>query len=571
MTRMTKNNNILKVAGSFFALGAFIQPNFAALHPHVDGELIIKFKRGIQKNSSQALKSVGAEIVETVKLSYGNVHIARYNSNEKSLDAILKRLENDPNVEYVEPNFIYKLIEPVKSVNINQLINPIQVMNYTPNDPRYGQLWGLENSGRNDPSGTVGISGADINAVRAWGITKGSRAIKIAVIDTGVDYNHPDLVGNMWVNTAEKNGLPGVDDDGNGYVDDIHGYDFANDDGDPMDGNNHGTHCAGTIGAVHNNGIGVAGVMADVEIVGIKFLTDTGSGSTINAIKSIDYATKLNVDIMSNSWGGGARSEALQEAIQRASDAGIVFTAAAGNSRSNNDSSPHYPSNYSVENVISVAAHTAQDNLASFSSYGKRTVHIAAPGHNIVSTVAGNGYASFSGTSMATPHVSGGLGLLLAQSGRLSHSDLRNRLMETSVPVSAYRSKVIKGGRMDVYNLLTDTRPARNEPKDSEWKTIRLADSWESNHPYGVNLNESRTFQKVGAKFMRLVVKRYEFEERYDYVQVATAAGAITEQISGVGADYKSDYVEGDTLIATFKSDRSITKWGFLIEEIQWQ
>ena len=562
-----------KLATSLMGMSLLTLPVMGSLHPHVKGEVIVKFKSGIQKSSYLSLKSAGAEIIETVSLAYGKIHVARYNSSEKCLDAVLKRIKQDPNVEYVEPNFIYSIVDPIKSVDVKTLLNldPTQPLNYTPNDPRYGQLWGLQNTGSNDPSGTRGVSGADINAVKAWAITTGSRAIRIAVIDTGVDYNHPDLAANMWVNTAEKNGTPGVDDDGNGYVDDIHGYDFANDDGDPMDGNNHGTHCAGTIGAVHNNGIGIAGVMADVEIVGLKFLTDTGSGSTVHAIKSIDYATKLNVDIMSNSWGGGARSQALEEAIQRASDAGIIFTAAAGNSRSDNDSSPHYPSNYPVENVISVAAHTAQDDLASFSSYGKKTVHVAAPGHNILSTVAGNRYASFSGTSMATPHVSGGLGLLLAQTGRLDHADLKSRLMETSVPVSAYRSKVIKGGRMDVYNLLTDRRPARNEPKEGDWKTLKLNQSWESKHPYGVNQNSERIFKKTGAKFMRLLVKRYEFEERYDFIQIATKAGVVTEKISGIGADYKSDYIQGDTLIATFRSDRSITKWGFLVEEIQWQ
>ena len=181
---------------------------------------------------------------------------------------------------------------------------------------------------------------------------------------------------------------------------------LQNNDGDPMDGHSHGTHCAGTIGAVHDNEIGVSGVMADVSIVAIKFLTDRGSGTTANAVKAIQYATKLNVDLMSNSWGGGGFSQALYDAIEEASEAGIVFTAAAGISRSNNDQRPHYPSNYQIPNVISVAAHTAQDTLASFSCYGEKTVHVAAPGHKILSTTKKGGYAVYSGTSMATPHVS---------------------------------------------------------------------------------------------------------------------------------------------------------------------
>jgi len=536
---------------------------FASLHPHVPGEVLVKFKGTPANKSLNSLKSLGVETGRILKLSYGDLHVMKFNHSQKSMDSIIEKLNADPSIEYAEPNFIYSIVKPQKSLDLNALLAPTDYSaNYTPNDPRYGDLWGLSNGTR---------SGVDISATRAWDITTGSRAVKVAVIDTGIDYNHPDLKDNMWVNLAEKNGQPGVDDDGNGYVDDIHGYDFANDDGDPMDGHSHGTHCAGTIGGVHNNNIGVAGVMGEVELVGLKFLTDSGSGATANAIAAIDYATKLNVDIMSNSWGGGARSEALKEAIERASAAGIIFTAAAGNSATNNDQSPHYPSNYQVENVISVAAHTATDTLASFSCFGKRTVHIAAPGHNILSTVKNGGYASFSGTSMATPHVSGALGLLVAEVGRLPHSEMRDRLMATSIPTASYRGKVIKGGRLNAYNLLTDTRPLRSEPNDNAWKTQRLSTPWETAHPYGVNLNEEKTFSQPGAKYIRLVIKKYDFEQRYDYIQVASGSRTVLETISGSGQDYVTDYVEGDTLIATFRSDRSITKWGFVIEEIQWQ
>lgn len=546
----------------------------ATVHPHVPGELLVKFKDDTQKSSHLRLKSLGVTSSEQIKLSYGNLYKVKFDPSQKSSEKMIEALNADSNVEYAEPNFIYSIVEPQKSVSIPTLLKPASYdsFNYTPTDPQFGQLWGLINTGSNEPGGrSPGQLGADIDAARAWSLTTGSRQVKIAVIDTGIDYNHPDLVDNMWTNEAEKNGQPGVDDDGNGYVDDIHGYDFANDDGDPMDGHSHGTHCAGTIGAVHNNGVGVAGVMAEVSLVGLKFLTDSGSGATDHAIKAIDYATKLGVDIMSNSWGGGGRSQALEDAIKRARDAGILFTAAAGNSGTNNDQRPHYPSNYDVENVISVAAHTAGDSLASFSCFGKRTVHIAAPGHNILSTTKSGGYAVFSGTSMATPHVSGALGLLIAQEGRLSVEDARERLMATSVPVNTYRRKIIKGGRLNAYNLLTDTRPVRSEPNPNKWKTKTLATPWESQHPYGVNLNEEKTFNVPGAKYVRLVIRRYELEDRYDYIQVSTPGRSVVEQVSGTGNAYITDYVEGDTLVATFVSDRSITKWGFVIEEIQYQ
>lgn len=567
---MTKKYTIL----SAMMASALVPSALATIHPHVPGELIVKLKDATQKSSFLRWKGAGVNLSEEINLSYGKLYVVEFNTTQKSMDSVIEMIKADSNVAYVEPNYIYSLVQPKGELSLPKVftIEGDQYKNYTPNDPRFGSLWGLVNTGSNEPGGRgPGRSGADIDVMNAWDITKGSRQVKIAVIDTGIDYNHPDLADNMWVNLAEKNGQPGVDDDGNGYVDDIHGYDFANDDGDPMDGHSHGTHCAGTIGAVHNNGIGVAGVMADVSLVGIKFLTDSGSGATTNAIKSIDYATKIGVDLMSNSWGGGAYSEALKEAIQRASDAGIVFTAAAGNSGTNNDSNPHYPSNYEVDNVISVAAHTAQDDLASFSCYGARTVHVAAPGHNILSTVKNGGYAVYSGTSMATPHVSGALGLLLAHEGGLSVTEVRDRLMATSVPVSAYRRKVIKGGRLHAYNLLTDTRPVRNEPNPNNWQTMTLTNAWETTHPYGDNLVEEKTFTVPGAKYVRLVVKRYELEDRYDYIQVANGSRTITEKVSGDGNDYITDYVEGDTLIATFRSDRSISKWGFLIEEIQYQ
>jgi thermitase len=553
------------IAGSAL-LGTMAMANAA----QVPGELLVKFKN--VKSINGLSKTYGFNVDRTIDLSYGQIHVLKV--EQKNFGSLKTILSEDPNVEYAEPNFIYSIVKPVEELSLDQIINPETevISNYTPTDPKFGSLWGLKNTGRSEPGRTSpGSIGADINALRAWSITKGSKSVKVAVIDTGIDYTHPDLVDNMWVNEAEANGTAGVDDDGNGYIDDIHGYDFANGDGDPKDGHSHGTHCAGTIGAVHNNDQGVAGVMADVTLVAVKFLTDAGSGTTENAIKSIDYATKVGVDIMSNSWGGGGFSQALMDSIQRASDAGIIFTAAAGNSRTDNDSRPHYPSNYEVENVISVAAHTAQDDLASFSCYGRTTVDIAAPGHRILSTVKDGGYKAYSGTSMATPHVSGLLGLLVSQEGRMTHAAMRERLLATSVPVSAYRGKMVNGGRADAYNLLTDTRPVRNDPKPGQWKTITLSQKWETSHPYADNAKEERTFTIEGAKFIRLKVAKYELEKNYDYIQVSTKTRQPVAKVSGTGEAYTTDYVEGDTIVATFKSDRSVNKWGFLIEEVEVQ
>ena len=406
---------------------------------YVQGEVIVKLKDGFTDGVG-IFSDLSLELIEEVKS--GERPLYHLKTNDKSsVKMIIQRLEKNPMVEYAEPNFIYRT--------------------HSTDDPRLSDLWGLNNTGSNDPSRRPGVEGADIDAFKAWELERGNSGIKVAVIDTGIDYNHPDLKDNIWTNEAELNGEEGVDDDGNGFVDDIHGWDFAYGDNDPMDGHSHGTHCAGTIGAVHNNGIGVAGVMAEVSMVAVKFLTDRGSGSTINAIKAIDYASGLDVDIMSNSWGGGGFSQALKESIERASAKGIVFTAAAGNSSTNNDQRPHYPSNYQVPNVVSVASHTAQDTLSNFSCYGRRTVHVAAPGSKILSTVKNGGYSVFSGTSMATPHVSGAIGLLIAKEGRLDHVALRERVMATSTPIQSYRRKTIGGGRLNAYNLLTDTRPEK--------------------------------------------------------------------------------------------------------------
>ncbi|AUN98965.1 subtilase [Bacteriovorax stolpii] len=541
---------------------------------HVPGEIVVKFKAGKSKNflSAKTLSSLGIQGQRDIKLSYDTLSVLKV-SADKSMESVIATLKNNPNVEFAEPNFIYS-VNPIKEENVvskKLLKSPFTDFTAaTPDDPSFGKLWGLRNTGSNEPNGSAGVEGADVNALKAWDITKGSRAVRIAVIDTGVDYTHPDLKANMWVNTKEIAGN-GIDDDGNGFIDDVYGYDFANNDSNPMDGNGHGTHCSGTIGAVHDNKIGVSGVMSDVQIMAVKFLGDDGSGSLEGAIKAIDYATMMNVDLMSNSWGGGGRSEALLEAIKRASDKGIIFTAAAGNSSSNNDSSPSYPASYDTPNMVSVAATTAQNGLASFSSFGRNSVHIAAPGHNILSTVNGGGYDVYSGTSMATPHVSGVLGLLLAKEGRMPHSVMRERLTMTSVPVTALRGKTQTAGRIDAYNLLTDVRPERSGPKNDAWKKQALESSLESDHPYADNMNVAKTITIPGAKYIRVKVAKYDLEQGYDYLRIADGAGNTVEKVTGAGTNYTTDYIEGNTVTINFVTDRSMTKWGYLIQEIEVQ
>lgn len=394
------------------------------------GEYIVKLK---DTKSFTNLKSFGK--VRDMKVSIGNFYVLE-TENKSALSA----LSNDPNVEYVEPNITYTAFESQK-----------------PNDKLFKKQWGLQNTGKN--SGWIffpGKKGIDVNALKAWEITKGKKDIKIAIIDTGIDYSHKDLAQNIMINEAEKNGKDGVDDDGNGYIDDIYGYDFANNDNDPMDGHGHGTHCAGVIGASHND-IGIAGIMSKVQMLPIKFLADNGSGKLEWAVKSIDYAIRRGVDIMSNSWGGGGFSQALYDVIKVAQDKGILFIAAAGNSRNDNDKWPAYPASYELENIVSVGAIDGKGKKAGFSNYGEKTVHIFAPGVDILSTVANNKYKKMSGTSMACPHVSGVAGLLLANDSKLDFRELKERLMNTATSSEDLSSKA-QSGMVDAYKALLNER-----------------------------------------------------------------------------------------------------------------
>ncbi len=312
-----------------------------------------------------------------------------------------------------------------------------------PNDPGMNQLYGM----------------TKINASAAWNLTTGSRSVVVGVVDTGIDYNHPDLAANVWTNPGEIAGN-GIDDDHNGFVDDVHGYDFVNNDSNPMDDNGHGTHVSGTIAAVGNNSLGVVGVNWNTSVMALKFLSASGSGYVSDAVRAINYATMMksrynvNVRVLNNSWGGGGYSSALDAAISASNSAGILFVAAAGNSGTNNDATPQYPANYSAGNVISVAATDQNDSLASFSCYGASTVDLAAPGVGIYSTVPNNRYAVYSGTSMATPQVSGVAALAWAYKPTATVAEIRNALLQGVDKISSLSGKVASGGRLNAYKTL---------------------------------------------------------------------------------------------------------------------
>lgn len=324
------------------------------------------------------------------------------------------RLRRDPSVRFAEPDYIVSL-------------------DATPTDPRWNDLWGLRK---------VGMEAA-------WDVHTGSATVVVGVIDTGVDYNHEDLATQMWLNDDPING---IDDDGNGRKDDLYGLDCVNNDSDPKDDHNHGTHVSGTIGAAANNGKGVVGINWTISIMALKFLDSRGSGTISDAVECLDYARLNGANLTSNSWGGGGYSRAMRDAIARAKDANMLFVAAAGNSSVNTDARPHYPSTYDLDNVVAVAATDSSDALASFSNYGAAMVDLGAPGVGIWSTTRNNGYASYSGTSMATPHVAGAAALLMARypSLRADWQVLLDRLYGSVDKVPALTGKVATGGRLNV-------------------------------------------------------------------------------------------------------------------------
>lgn len=357
---------------------------------------------------------------------------------DSDVKAFIAAYEGQQGVAYAEPNYIWRT-------------------NEEPDDPRYVESWALNNTGQ-----TGGTPGADMRAPAAWDVTTGSDQIIVAVIDTGIDYTHPDLSANMWSNSGEI--ANGVDSDGNGIVDDLHGARWVDGtgvptSGDPMDGHRHGTHVAGTIGAVGNNAIGVAGVNWDVQLMALKFLADDGSGSTADALAAVEYAIDKGAHLSNNSWGGGGFSQALKDMIAAAADANQLFVAAAGNSASDNDVTPHYPSSYNNPNIVAVASSDHHDQRSSFSSFGLTHVDLAAPGSSILSTVLGGAYGLLSGTSMAAPHVAGAAALLLSVNPGASHAELKEALMDSVDVVPAWMNRTVTGGRLNLSKALQALHP----------------------------------------------------------------------------------------------------------------
>lgn len=409
---------------------------------YVASELLVQFRLSLEDERPQQLvKLHGGEIVQCYA-AFPGMALVRF-SKETELSAVHELFDGSQLVEAVSYNFIRQ-------------------MKRMPNDPLVGvdALWALNNTGQ-----LGGSEDADIDAFEAWDSRTDAADVIVAIIDTGVRYTHEDLADNMWVNAAEIPGN-GVDDDGNGYVDDVHGINASNGSGDPMDDQGHGTHVAGIVGAVGDNGLGVSGVAWDIKLMALKFLDATGDGSDADAIECIDYSITNGARVINNSWGAYTRNQLIENAIQEANAAGVFFVAAAGNASGDNDDRPNYPASYDVPNIVSVTATDRHDKMAKFASFGERSVDIAAPGVSIYSTYFedDSDYRQLNGTSMAAPHVSGAIALLASEFPGDSMVAILNRLYSSVDPLESLARRCRTGGRLNLERaLLPQIQPPLND------------------------------------------------------------------------------------------------------------
>jgi subtilisin family serine protease len=395
----------------------------------VPGELVVGFDSGVTgRRQRSAVNGAGGTIEQRVDSIDGALVAAE----PDQADDVADRLARQRTVRFVEPNFV------VKAARL-------------PNDPAFGRQWGLRN----------------VQAAPAWDVTTGGSAT-VAVVDTGVAYDHPDLAPNAWSNGAEH--PDGVDEDGDGYADDVRGVDFLHRDSDPYDDNGHGTHVAGIIGAQGDNSIGVTGVSWDVNVMALKFLDSSGAGNTVDAAAAIDYAVDHGARVINASWSGPNFSQVLYDSIARAGARGALVVAAAGNEGLDSDAHPQYPSAFDLPNVISVAASGRNDRLLDFSNYGSTSVDLAAPGDEIDSTVpfqvAAGGYTAFSGTSMAAPFVSGAAALYLSRSPLATAAQVRDAILGGVDRLPALAHRTASGGRLDIARMLGIQPPSGRLGRD---------------------------------------------------------------------------------------------------------
>jgi subtilisin family serine protease len=462
----------------------------AASQEAVPGQLVVGFEDGVSASRQRrAILDAGGGVEQRVRSIDAAVVVAQ---RGQTTDDLASELVTAHSVAFVEPNY---MVHTAK----------------TPNDAGFGKLWGLRNTGQ-----FGGNEGADTSALAAWDISTGGDVI-VAVTDTGIDYRHPDLDGNVWSNPADV--ANGLDDDGNGFVDDIHGIDLAYGDSDPLDDSGHGSHVAGIIGAEGNNLIGSVGVNWSVRLMGLKFLDKNGDGNTADAAAAIDYAVDEGAKVINASWGGPAFSNTLYAAVSRAAARGVIFVAASGNEGVDSDASPDYPAAFDLPNVISVAATDPADRLLDFSNFGRRSVDLAAPGDQVYSTVPtkinSTGYASYSGTSMAAPYVSGAAALYWSHAPASSSEQVRNALLQSVDPLPSLAGNTVTGGRLNLAKALgsaastPQAQPSAGAPRDttppSPFRLLRPRDRYRAPRK-GIRFTWQRSRDDSGIRSYKLYV-----------------------------------------------------------------
>lgn len=445
-----KRKGIISLSISFLVFTNLLidsEPTYAIKNQKIaqeynSDEVIVKYKSAASETS---LKTLSKELDLSTKGSLSiseDIELVEISSNENVVD-VVEELEDSGLVEWAQPNYIYTL-------------------DTTPPDSYWPYQWGAHNTGQ-VVNGSSGLNDVDIDAIEGWAKQSSKNQVVVAIIDSGLDINHPDLKGQIWQNSAEASGIPGIDDDRNGYVDDVNGWDFYNDDHTVFDSateDGHSTHVAGIIAGTHND-IGIRGVATNVKIMPLKFIGPDGSGSTMDAIYAIEYAASMGVKVINASWGGetGTYDEALNEAIA-ASD--TVFIAAAGNGGTdgigdNNDINPIAPASLSATNIISVAAVDQKGKLASFSNYGANSVDVAAPGVNIVSTYPNNEYTMMNGTSMATPFVTGIVANLLSENINRPQSEVITLIKNSGLALPDLANRTVSGKLVNLNEALQST------------------------------------------------------------------------------------------------------------------
>jgi thermitase len=419
----------------------------------VPGELVFIGDKKVVENYF-----AGANVDHAIRKIDTDANVYRVTYQSKQSVASIQRAIGSQ-LEMIEPNYVLRA-------------HGNRDLAQWPKDPLFVSLWGLNAVGQNAPDGFESKSNIDIELIDAWKTTRGSQQVLVAMVDTGIDYGHPDLKDNIYVNPAEAKGQRGVDDDNNGYVDDVHGMDFAPGEGsnvpydnDPSDGAGHGTHTAGTVAAVADNGVGIVGVAPGVKLLPVRALDEMGAGTSAGLYEGLRYAAKMKADVISNSWGGGGTSKLIERAVRAAADAGSVVVFAAGNEYAGLDekSALTFGTAWQHPNVIVVGAYGYGGGKAEFSNYGTPVVHVFAPGENVLSTVprelSNPPYAVYSGTSMATPHVAGVAALLLSADPSLkAQGAVKQRLIETSVYDPALVGLSVSNGRVSARRALEGTQ-----------------------------------------------------------------------------------------------------------------